>query len=81
MVIVENLLVVYRSKRNTNEENTKDARSPREVEYGNIYKGDGFFDECQDTKGKRQTNEFATSASGEILQQRFFHICPRDRER
>jgi hypothetical protein len=28
-----------------------------------------FFDECQNTKEKRQTNEFATSASGEILQQ------------
>jgi len=28
-----------------------------EVEYGSIHRGDGFFfDECQGTKGKRQTN-------------------------
>ncbi len=57
--IVEKLLAgLPGPKRNTNDGNTKDARSPRwsEVEYGSIHRGDWFFDEFDETRrgnGKR----------------------------
>ncbi len=41
--------------------NTKDARSSREVEHGSIHRGDGFFDERQDTKWMQQTNSIHPS--------------------